>query len=87
MMRPQEPYQHHRRGKAVEFCNICVCRTFISTKNTVAGTLSYMAPEMFEGGPVTESVDVSLLTTSKHVFKGCIEVHLLIGNMTAPREI
>jgi serine/threonine protein kinase len=33
-------------------------RTFISTKNGVAGTPSYMAPEMFEGGPVTELVDV-----------------------------
>lgn len=36
----------------------CWRRTFISTKNGVAGTPSYMAPEMFEGGPVTELVDV-----------------------------
>ena len=33
-------------------------RTFISTKNATAGTPAYMAPEMFEGGPVTEKVDV-----------------------------
>lgn len=33
-------------------------RTFISTANGHAGTPAYMAPELFDGGQVTEKVDV-----------------------------
>ena len=33
-------------------------RTYISTRNNQAGTPAYMAPEMFEGGGLTEAVDV-----------------------------
>lgn len=33
-------------------------RTFVSTMNGQAGTPAYMAPELFDGGQVTEKVDV-----------------------------
>ncbi|KAL4443548.1 hypothetical protein ABPG75_011285 [Micractinium tetrahymenae] len=33
-------------------------RTFVSTANGQAGTPAYMAPELFDGKPVTEKVDV-----------------------------
>jgi len=33
-------------------------RTFVSTVNGQAGTPAYMAPELFDGGQVTEKVDV-----------------------------
>ena len=33
-------------------------RTFVSTQNGQAGTPAYMAPELFDGAPATEKVDV-----------------------------
>lgn len=51
---PASPANIH----AEHFREYLECRTHISTANNQAGTPTYMAPEMFEGKRITESVDI-----------------------------